>query len=309
MAQREKPRARDRGDARERLGYVAFMMGRAEHGITIRRPALEYPADLDPVVIEGNPEESYVVVGLSLLLPYLEPYLIRSMQAAKPRVTDPALREQLALFNGQEGQHYRQHIRFNEAIRREGFPELPALEAEVARDYRRFTATRSLRWNLAYAEGFEAYTSAMARFSFEEGTLEGMHPAVRALYEWHLVEELEHRNVAFDVYDHVCGGWLYRLIVGLYAQWHLNRFVLRVAASMLRADPEAFRKKYGGFAEAWKRVRPRLWLILRRLMPKIMATYLPWYTPHRLGMPEGARALAAGYAEAAPRPVAGEAAG
>ena len=28
----------------------------------------------------------------------------------------------------------------------------------------------------------------------------------------------EHRTVAFDVYDHVCGGYLYRLAVGLFAQ-------------------------------------------------------------------------------------------
>src|SRR5262249_45636133 len=154
-------------------------------------------AGLDPVVIEGCPEESYVLVGLSLLLPYLEPYLIRSMNVAKPHVTDPRLREELALFNGQEGQHYRQHMRFNEAIRREGFEGLAALEEERDGDYRRFTETRSLRWNLAYAEGFEAFTSAMARFAFEERTLDGVHPAVRDLYEWHLVEELEHRTVAF----------------------------------------------------------------------------------------------------------------
>jgi hypothetical protein len=287
------------------------MTGRGDHGITIRRPSLEFPADLDPVVIEGCPEESYVLVGLSLLLPYLEPYLIRTMNEAKPRVTEPRLREELALFNGQEGQHYRQHMRFNEAIRREGFAEIPALEAELERDYRRFTETRSLRWNLAYAEGFEAFTSAMAQFSFEEETLAGAHPAVRDLYEWHLVEELEHRTVAFDVYDHVCGGWLYRLVVGLYAQRHLNRFVMRVAQSMLGADPEGFRKKYGGVAEARARVRPRMWLAFRRLLPKILATYLPWYTPHRIEMPAGARALAEGYGEGARRPAGagGEAAG
>jgi predicted metal-dependent hydrolase len=27
------------------------------------------------------------------------------------------------------------------------------------------------------------------------------------MMEWHFVEELEHRTAAFDVYEHVCGGW------------------------------------------------------------------------------------------------------
>ncbi len=263
--------------------------------ITVRRMSLAFPEGLDPEVIAGCPEESFMIVGLSLLLPYLEPYLIRTMRAARPRVTDPALRADLDAFNGQEGQHYRQHIRFNEAVRLKGFARLPALEAEVAADYQRYTATRSLRWNLAYAEGFEAYTSAMAEFSFESGQLERMEPASRELFQWHLVEELEHRTVAFDVYDHVCGGYFYRLFVGLFAQWHLNRFVLRAALAMIDGDAEAFRAKHGGLGRALARLRPLVWLVLRKLYPKILATYLPWYTPHRIAMPATVKALAARY--------------
>src|SRR5580704_7901401 len=109
--------------------------------ITVRRLSLAFPSGLDPeVVIEGSQEESFSIVGLYLLLPYLEPYLIRSMREARPHVTDPALRADLDAFNGQEGQHYRQHIRFNEAVRVKGIPGLEALEAQVADDYRRYTA-------------------------------------------------------------------------------------------------------------------------------------------------------------------------
>ena len=273
----------------------------APNEITIRRMTFAFPAEIDPMVVEGQPEESYVYVALSLLLPYLEPYLIRTMTEARKRVTDPALAADLDLFNGQEGQHYRQHILFNRAIRRQGFPGLAALEAAVDADYRRYTQTRSLRWNLAYAEGFEAFTSAMARFTFEEGLTARMHPAARELYEWHLLEELEHRTVAFDVYAHVCGGYLYRLVIGLFAQWHLNRFVLRAAFQMLGADPVAFRARYGGVGSAFRRLRPLLWLEVRRLFPKILATYLPFYTPHRIHLPAGTAELRARYAGATTR--------
>jgi hypothetical protein len=96
--------------------------------ITIRRMRFEFPAELDPVFIEGEPEESYVNVSMSLLLPYLEPYLIRTMTAAKAKVTDPVLREQLEGFIGQEGQHYREHAKFNEALRAKGFTSVAPLE-------------------------------------------------------------------------------------------------------------------------------------------------------------------------------------
>jgi hypothetical protein len=285
------------------------MAGQGGDGITIRRMSFTFPAGIDPVIVPGYPEESYLNVGLSLLLPYLEPYLIRSMRAARKQVTDPALLAQLDLFNGQEGQHYRQHIRFNEAIRMTGFEHLGALEAELAADYERYTARRSLRWNLAYAEGFEALTSALARFSIEARITDRMAPDARDLFQWHLVEELEHRTVAFDVYDHLHGGYFYRLAVGLFAQWHLNRFVFRVVDAMLAVDREGFRRKYGGRLRAWGRI----WFIFRLavpgLFPRILATYLPWYTPHTIPMPEAARALAEHYAEVAARsPGAGPAA-
>jgi uncharacterized protein len=264
--------------------------------IVVRRLPMEFPADLDPVIVEGCPEESALNVGISLLLPYLEPYLIRSMRSARKHVTDPVLLADLDAFSGQEGQHYRQHLRFNQSLRLAGFPGLKALEDEVEADFQRFTRTRSLRFNLAYAEGFEAFTMALSRFSLETGALDRIHPAARDLFTWHLIEELEHRTVAFDVYEHVCGGYLYRVAVGLFAQWHLNRFVLRVAGVLRNTDREVFRKKYGGRAKAWARMRTLHRQNLTGLLPKVLATYLPWYTPHAIEMPAVARALADHYA-------------
>ena len=147
--------------------------------ITVRRLRFEFPADLDPVLVEGRPEESFMHVGISALLPHLEPYLIRSMRSAKPHVRDEKLLADLEAFSGQEGQHYRQHLRFNEAMRLERFAGLREAQEDIEADYRRFTRTKSLRFNLAYAEGFEAFTTALSRFSFETGLLESA-PAERS---------------------------------------------------------------------------------------------------------------------------------
>ncbi len=269
--------------------------------ITVRRMRFEYPQGLDPVIIEGHPEDSFTHVALSLLLPYLEPYLIRSMRGARPRVTDPRLVADLDLFNAQEGQHYKQHIVFNEAVRIPGETRVRELEAELEADYQRFTKERSLRWNLAYAEGFEAFTLAMTRFSFEVRAFERIVPAVRDLFQWHLMEEMEHRTVAFEVYNHVSGGYFFRLRVGLFAQWHLNRFLFRAARAMADADPVAFKAKYGGWWPAVQRQAPLLGRAMVGLLPKVLATYLPWYSPRRIELPEEARKLGEHYAELARR--------
>jgi uncharacterized protein len=266
-----------------------------QDAIIVRRLRLEYPGDLDPVVVAGQPEESFVTLGMSLLLPYLEPYLIRSMRQAAPLIKDEKLAADLDLFVGQEGQHYRQHMALNEALRLPGMEKLKALEARLDADYHRYSQTRSLRWNLAYAEGFEAYTSAMALDSFQCHLTDRLHPAVRDLFAWHLIEELEHRTVAFDVYDQVCGGYFFRLLVGLFAQWHLNRFVLRAAGVMLKAGGPAFRQEYGGALRGWWRIKELLWGRVTNFLPKVLSSYLPWYTPHRIVLPPEAKALADHY--------------
>jgi len=257
-----------------------------------------FPDDIEPVCIEGKPEESYALIAFSLLLPYLEPYLIRTMKVARKQVRDPALREDVDRFNAQEGQHFRQHQRFNQVIRSKGFPRLAELEDELRGDYQRFSEERSLRFNLAYAEGFEALTTASARFAFESKQLSRMHPSVGDLFMWHLIEELEHRTVAFEVYEHVCGGYFYRLLVGLYAQWHMGRWIARVARYMLEADPEAF-ERYGGRAGRRARGRAQLRRTLRGLLPKVLGTSLPWYTPARIPFTAEMRSIADQYSERA----------
>jgi uncharacterized protein len=262
--------------------------------IEVRRLHLPVPEKLDREVIPGDPAASRLVLGMSLLLPYLEPYLIRSMHAAKQYVHDVTLREEMAAFCAQEGQHHRQHQRFNQLVHPRGAGSLlQALEEELERDYRRFTAQRSLRFNLAYAEGFEAFTTAVALFAFEVGLDQRVTAQIRDLFRWHLVEELEHRTVAFDAYHHVRPGYVYRLGVGLLAQWHLVRFVLRAAKVLEReqAAPSEGPPSAGGSSLAW--------LSLRRLVPRVLATYLPWYTPHAIELPDEARVFAEHYTQLA----------
>jgi len=258
--------------------------------ITVRRMKFAFPEDTDPVFIEGDPGRSYSMLGLSLLLPYLEPYLIRTMKVAKQQIDDPELLDDLERFSAQEGQHYRMHIQFNKALRRQGFPGLERLERELAEDYQRFTETRSLRFNLAYAEGFEALTTASALYSFYHGPLGDPDSPATDLFAWHMVEEFEHRTVAFDVYDRVCGGYFYRLFVGLYAQFHFLRFVRRVTRYMLEVRPAE-----PPTPEQKKERRAAAWTALRYGLPLVLRTYLPGYTPHRIEFTEEMRQIADKY--------------
>lgn len=266
--------------------------------ITVRKMPFDFPDAIDPVFVEGDPEESFRLIAASLLLPALEPYLIRSMTAAKPSIDDPQLMDDLKRFSAQEGQHYRMHMKFNKAIRLAGFPRLEEFERELEDDYRRFTKTKSLRFNLAYAEGFEALTMNAIKFIMEHQGMGNPESPITQLWEWHFVEELEHRNVTFDVYDHVCGGYWYRLAVGIYAQWHFTSWIRKVARYMLTVTPPP--KRSAEERQARKAMaREARSLALRRLLPSIMRIYLPGYTPHALTVSPAMQAIADKYSEMA----------
>lgn len=254
--------------------------------ITVRSPDLPFPTLIDPLLIEGQPELSYLLVGMSLSLPHLEPFLIRTLNEAKRRVEDSVLLEQIRLVNAQEGQHYRYHARFNAAVGQK-FPGLRALEEELAEDCRRFTATRSLKWRLAYAESLEAFTVAFSHFLFVEQALREVQPAaVRELFEWHVAEEFEHRGIVFDVYERIYGDYSFRVAVGLYAQWHFLGFAIR-AARLMFAHERAQGRDHGRPAQGRRRLLSLFGQCARSILPKLLASFSPRYQPHAMPMPAG----------------------
>ncbi len=59
--------------------------------------------DVEDHRIDGDHQQSFAFIAGSLLLPHLEPYLIRSMKAAERHVTDPKVLDGLKRFSAQEG--------------------------------------------------------------------------------------------------------------------------------------------------------------------------------------------------------------
>lgn len=253
--------------------------------IRVRRMNFEFPEDMDLVFIEDDPQLSYFFLGAWMMLPYLEPFLIRTVQEAMGQIKDPDLLEEMKRFCAQEGQHFRQHAKANEVIKRrhKAGPQLAALEQEIDALFKRWTAEKPLRFKLAYAEGFESMTSAGARTQMEIGMFDTMKEPIRGLMFWHIMEEVEHRTVCFDAYEKTVGDYFYRLGAGIWAQNHYLKWCKKFAGVMIAADPETI-ARYDTPELKAKRVKMAqtyLWNVL----PKQLATYLPWYNPRTVPLP------------------------
>jgi hypothetical protein len=210
--------------------------------ITVRRVSFEFPESLDDVLPGVDLLDESYLVAFSLTMPMLEPYLIRTMRAVASKVTDPGLADDMKAFIGQEAQHFQNHRRVNEMVLRQlGEPAATKLRAildELDADYHRFNEQRSDRFNLVYAEGFEAATCAMALSMFEKaaqpGAAGGFGPW-RQLWAWHAAEEIEHRTVAFGAYQHLAGGHARRVVGAFRAQLHFQRYIARLQREVLTA--------------------------------------------------------------------------
>ena len=246
--------------------------------ITIRNPVFDVPDQADLVIDPGRPDGSSFQHAMSMTMPYLEPYLIRTMREVAKKLPDGELRQDVRAFSGQEGNHYRVHMAMNDCIRNSlGEPfasQLREVEAELEADYKRFTKEAGLKYNVTYAAGFEAMTLAAARGAAKLGHLNRMLPWAAPIWAWHLAEEVEHRSVTFNVYKALYGSYAYRLWVGTKCQAHFASYIDRFAQIICEGiTGRAFNPR-----NMWDETPT----ILRLFLPSL----LPTYDPSKIPAPE-----------------------
>ncbi len=241
----------------------------ARSEIVVRKVDFDFPEDVELYAVPGMPRISLFIAAFSLTMPYLEPYLIRMMLKAMDHVDDENLKEDMRRFSQQEGNHFRNHARLNKIIRSKFEPDVAAeieqIEMDLKADYERLLKDESLALNLAYAEGFEAMTCAAAMAGAEKKVRPNTASGWDELLDWHAVEEIEHRTVAFNVFEHVVGSYTYRLTRGLWAQYHYLKFIHRFYVVMLRAK---------GF-----KVMPYIPFFLLAGGFRYLNSLTPWYNP------------------------------
>lgn len=255
-----------------------------EH-MTVRRMDFAFQSDMDLVFIKDDPDMSFTFLGGWMMMPYLEPFLIRTMRDALPHIRDEKLKEDLKRFCAQEGEHFKQHAKANDLIRglHPSYEALRPLEQELDREFKDFTKNKPLKFKLAYAEGFESMTSAISRAQLEVGLYDRTSSPLADLGKWHVMEELEHRSVAFDIYEHVVGSWFYRMKQSIWSQKHYFAWVKRFREVLIAPHADLFASFE--IPEIILRRKAFNKHYMRRALPRVLTTYMPWYDPNKVDLP------------------------
>ncbi|MEU5876344.1 metal-dependent hydrolase [Spirillospora sp. NPDC047279] len=175
--------------------------------VRTRRIRFEYPPEKLPRhYLGGDLVMSHIVSVLSALFPEGEDYFVRTVANYRDRIDDPELKKQVAGFIGQEVTHGREHRQFNERLASYGYPTR-AIDrlTKYGLGFNQRFLPRSHQ--LAVTAALEHYTATLAEVLLKDPEAQAMFDVdeVRAMFQWHALEENEHKSVAFDVYQTVSG--------------------------------------------------------------------------------------------------------
>ena len=174
------------------------------HATPIVRSNLDFKlADVPRYWFAGDPFLTRMFDALSLTFPDGERYFIQSVRLFRDQIQDPDLKQRVADFIRQEAQHGIAHDKMNQVMKDQGMPVDQFIQ-RLNKIFKFELKYRSPQYNIAMTAAAEHLTALMAEtFYGEKDTLKDAHPYVRALFAWHAIEEMEHRDVAFDVMQQV----------------------------------------------------------------------------------------------------------
>jgi predicted metal-dependent hydrolase len=145
--------------------------------------------------------------ALSIFLTFGEDVVIETARHHRDFIHDPILKQRLTSLIGQEAIHSKIHNQFNDEVLKEnGYPVelLRAIAAKVF-DYGIYKLPQSLQ--LSLMAGIEHYTAVLAEFMMqhEDYLLGSQDERQRAMWMWHMLEESEHKDIAYDVFLELSG--------------------------------------------------------------------------------------------------------
>ncbi len=162
---------------------------------------------------------SHTAAVLSSMFPEGEAFFVRSVRHYRSKITDPELAAQVTGFIGQESVHAREHRGLNERLAELGYPTRH-LERRAG------LGLKVVEWALppsvclAATAMLEHATATLAEVLLSSPEVQALFAddQMRDLVLWHALEEAEHKAVAFDVYQEVCGKewlrvWMLRVAV------------------------------------------------------------------------------------------------
>ncbi|MGB2246115.1 MAG: metal-dependent hydrolase [Alcanivorax sediminis] len=181
--------------------------------VPIRHMDFQFDArELDDTFFRNTELASAYFEALSIFLTYGEDLVIDTARYHRQFVKDPELKRLVTALIGQEAIHSKMHNEFNDVLAKHRYPV----------NFYRFLADRvfelgfkklSNRMQLSLMAGIEHFTAVLAEYMMKHEDIfyESHDEKQRALWMWHMLEESEHKDIAYDVFQELSGDYGLRM--------------------------------------------------------------------------------------------------
>lgn len=232
----------------------------------------QYSQDIEKHWFHGSSAKTHVLNSLTLMLPAGEKFFVRSVKNVLDQVQDLSIRESAKGFITQEMHHYNAHEAYFQNMRDQGY-EIDfwtGLFQTVLLDWMEPKLGKEL--NLAMTAGFEHFTSLIAEIGLESNVLEGVHPEMKELFEWHAAEEIQHKGVCFDVLNEVNDSFGIRVAAMFLGTGLLGSVLVLVPTHLVFQDKKLFD------LETWKDFA-EFYFTKEAFLPKAFSKFLEYFDP------------------------------
>lgn len=179
--------------------------------IEVRRLKFNIPKDLPTYWNANCPIKTHLFNAIAILAPTFERLAISSLIPYRHHVQG-RLSEQVQAFIGQESAHNSEFVRVNQVLKAQGYG-IKHLARKNIRYFKWFADKFSPLMHLSLTLAAEHLTAIISDLILRDKYwLEQAYPSMAALWRWHAIEEIEHKAVAFDVYQQMGGSYLKRIL-------------------------------------------------------------------------------------------------
>ena len=251
--------------------------------IEVRRPRFDLARGVSRGIWNPHlPELSHTLNAFQFALPHLEPYFMDAIRAADVYIIEPELKAAARAFCAQEANHARAHREYCLFLR-EHYPRLREFDARIQASLLHSRKHDMLDWRLAYTAAYEMITAQLSRWLFANAEVwfRGAEGDFAAMMTWHAAEEIEHRQVAFDVLRCLNPSWRLRVRALAVALHKTLADLTPIVTYLLSEDGYAHR-----LDSRVRRYRLRMGLVAQ-LLPAVARYLSPGYHPRNDPEPQG----------------------
>jgi predicted metal-dependent hydrolase len=181
--------------------------------IPIRHMDFQFDAkDVDTTFFRNTELATAYFEALSIFLTFGEDLVIDTARYHRQFLKDPVLKQRVTALIGQEAIHSKMHNEFNDALAKHRFPV--AFYRFLADNVFEYGFKRlPNRMQLSLMAGIEHFTAVLSEYMMkhEDIFFETNDEKQRALWMWHMLEESEHKDIAYDVYQTLSGSYSLRV--------------------------------------------------------------------------------------------------